>query len=150
MLDYGEFVPDALAVSKHPTLASLGGKLDMVPNNESLPYDGEEGCVKLVLSGTHAHTETYSYIKLLFNALGHDSKTYTLKEQLYSGYLSFLIHKHSPWKYKFDIGIQRLLEGGLVEKWYWEAMGDFIKSFIHVSSDNFCSYKNQNIFIQIS
>ncbi|KAK4323265.1 hypothetical protein Pmani_006046 [Petrolisthes manimaculis] len=117
MLDYGEFVPEALATSKHPTLSNLGAKMDMVPMVDTLAYGGEEGCVELVVSTTHAHVETYSYVRLLYHNLGHGGQVYPLKEQLYLGNLAFFFTKNTPWKYKFDIGMRRLVEAGLV--WYW-------------------------------
>lgn len=125
MLDYGEFVPEALAKSTHPVLAKLGTKLDLVPTDGSLPYEGEEHCVERVVAGTHAHVETYSYLLLLFRSLGHSGQVYPLKEQLYPGNLAFFFAKNTPWKYKFDIGMRRLVEAGLVWHWYSELMEDY-------------------------
>ncbi|XP_068234024.1 ionotropic receptor 21a-like [Palaemon carinicauda] len=122
MLNYGEFVIEALATSSHPTLSALGKKLDLSPINENLPNIGQEGCVELVLKGTHSHLETYSYINILYSRLGHNNRVYSLKEQLYPTYLCFPIRKDAPWKYKFDIGMQRLFESGLIQKWMKEAM----------------------------
>ncbi|KAK4323264.1 hypothetical protein Pmani_006045 [Petrolisthes manimaculis] len=124
MVDYGEFVPEALATSTDPTLASLGAKMDMVPIDYSLLYEGEEGCVELVVAATHAHTETYSYLRLLYRDLGHGGYVYTLREQLYLGNLAFFFTKNTPWKYKFNIGMRRLVEAGLVRRWYSDIMLD--------------------------
>ncbi|KAK3875539.1 hypothetical protein Pcinc_019588 [Petrolisthes cinctipes] len=121
MLDYGEFVPEALATSTHPILARLGAKLDLVPTDGSLTYEGEEYCVEMVVAGTHAHVETYSYLRLLFRDLGHHD-VYTLREQLYLGNLAFFFTKNTPWEYKFDVGMRRLVEAGLVWQWYSEIM----------------------------
>ncbi|XP_066968121.1 ionotropic receptor 21a-like [Macrobrachium rosenbergii] len=126
MLDYGEFVPEALATSTHPTLAALGKKLDMMPIVDNLEEIGEETCAERVVAGSHAHTETYSYVKILYSKLGYNSFVYSLQEQLYPGYLAFLVHKNSPWKYKFDQGIQWLMETGLLLKWYQQSMEEFI------------------------
>lgn len=124
MLDYGEFVPDALAISTHPVLARLGARLDLVPIIDGILYEGQEGCVELVLAGTHAHVETYSYVRLLYRDLGHGGYVYPLKEQLYIGNLAYFFTKGTPWKYKFDIGMRRLLEAGVVWKWYTDLMLD--------------------------
>ncbi|XP_066972278.1 ionotropic receptor 21a-like [Macrobrachium rosenbergii] len=122
LLDYGEFVAEALPSSTHHTLAALGAKLDLVPVRDNMPNAGEEGCVELVLKGTHSHLETYSYTVYLYSKLGYSSKVYPLKEQLYSNYLAFPVQKDAPWKYKFDEGMQRLFEGGLIKRWMKEAM----------------------------
>ncbi|ROT84249.1 Variant Ionotropic Glutamate Receptor [Penaeus vannamei] len=108
MLDYGEFVPGALATSSDPALAALGAKTDLVPIIEELDYYGEEGCVELVLAGTHAHTETYSYAKLIYSDLGHGASVYAMRPQLYEGNLVFFFRKKTPWKDKFNDGITRL------------------------------------------
>ncbi|XP_066972277.1 ionotropic receptor 21a-like [Macrobrachium rosenbergii] len=122
MLNYGEFVIEALATSTHPTLSALGKKLDLVPLLEKLPNIGQEGCVERTLKGSHCHLETYSYVKILYSRLGYNSRVYSLKEQLYPSYLTFPIRKDAPWKHKFDIGMQRLFECGLIQKWMKEAM----------------------------
>lgn len=124
MVDYGEFVPDALATTTHPILSRLGAKLDLVPVVNSLPYEGEEGCVDLVVAATHSHIETYSYLRLLYYDLGHGSHVYTLREQLYLGNLAFFFTKNTPWTYKFDIGMRHLVEAGLVWQWYSDIMMD--------------------------
>ncbi|XP_064091301.1 ionotropic receptor 21a-like [Macrobrachium nipponense] len=125
MVDYGEFVDEALAESTHPILSALYRILDMVPSYDTMEHIGEEQCIERVLAGTHAHTETYSYVKILYNKLGHGSKVYSFQEQLYPGYLAFLVRKHAPWKYKFDVGMQWMFENGLMQKWYKDAMDDF-------------------------
>ncbi|XP_066975367.1 uncharacterized protein [Macrobrachium rosenbergii] len=125
MLDYGEFVPDALKTSDEPTLSALGRKLDLVPLMVQWPEFGHEGCVKKVIAGTHAQAETFSYIKILYSKLQHNSRVYSLRDQLYPAYLSFRFQKHTPWKYKFDIGMQRLYESGLIQLWFQRALGDF-------------------------
>ncbi|KAK3875555.1 hypothetical protein Pcinc_019604 [Petrolisthes cinctipes] len=122
MLDYGEFVPEALATSKHSTLARLGSKMDLVPSIGSLPHEGEEGCVELAMARTHAHVEAHSYIRSVYRELGHGNQIYSLKEELYVGNLAYYFTKHTPWKYKFDIGIRRLVEAGLVWHWYSDIM----------------------------
>lgn len=121
MLDYGEFVPEALATSSDATLFALGAKLDMTPVVE-IQYYGEEGCVEMVLDGNHAHVETYSFVKLLYSEMGHGDEVYFVKEQIYEANLAFFFRKNTPWKYKFDQGIRRLVEAGLVHKWYDDIM----------------------------
>lgn len=127
MLDYGEFVPEALATSTNPVLAKLGAKLDLVPQILSEAYGGQSGCVKKVLAGTHVHTETFSYMLNLYTSLGHGSEVYTLKDQLYEGNLVFFFRKNTPWRHKFDVGLRRLVEAGLVQKWYFNIMEELKK-----------------------
>ncbi|XP_064095656.1 glutamate receptor ionotropic, delta-2-like [Macrobrachium nipponense] len=133
MVDYGEFVPEALATSTDATLSALGAKMDLVPIVEPLPYMGEEGCIALVLAGTHAHTETYAYMEIMYSNLGHGADVYSLKKQLYEGNLAFVFKKGTPWRYKFNLGIQSMVESGLVEKWYKELMSEFEKKNIEVT-----------------
>ncbi|XP_064078551.1 ionotropic receptor 21a-like [Macrobrachium nipponense] len=130
VLDYGDPAPEALRTSDHPVLATLGRKLDQVPLNHSFFYwGGIEPCVYKVLNGTHAHFDTYSFIQVFYHILGHESVTYRMKERLYPGYLVFLIYKHAPWRFKIDVGIQRLTEAGLIQKWYDDTMDEFRDKF---------------------
>lgn len=122
MLDYGEFVPEALRTSTHPILSKLGAKMDLVPTVDDSEYEGIEACAVFVVDGTHAHTETNSYLVRLYRKLGHKNYVYSLKEQLYLGNLAFFFTKNTPWKYKFDVGMRRLVEAGLVSHWYSELM----------------------------
>ncbi|XP_068237276.1 glutamate receptor-like [Palaemon carinicauda] len=125
MVDYGEFVPEALKTSTQADFFALGAKLDMVPQLDYMPEMGEEACVERVLAGSHAHTEAYPYAATLYSMMNLDPKVYALKERLYPSYLVILIYKHAPWKHKFDIGMGRLREAGLLEKWYLDAMDEF-------------------------
>nr|XP_045604091.1 glutamate receptor ionotropic, delta-1-like [Procambarus clarkii] len=129
MLDYGEFVAEALVRSTHPALAALGAKLDMVPSQET-EFAGEEGCVKLVLRGAHAHLESSSYLKLLYDITGHSDEVYFVKEQIYEANLAVFFRKNTPWKYKFDWGIQSLVEAGLVQKWYDDVVDQLKRTHI--------------------
>ncbi|XP_066964279.1 glutamate receptor 1-like [Macrobrachium rosenbergii] len=126
VLDYGDPAPDALKTSSHPVLAKLGRKLDLAPLNLTYYFwGGIEPCVYKVLNGTHAHFDTYSFIQIFYNILGYGSVTYRMKERLYPGYLVFLMYKHSPWRYKIDVGLRRLTEAGLIQKWYYDTMDEF-------------------------
>lgn len=62
MVDYGEFVPEALATSKHGHLRALGDRLDLVFNHDddSISY---AQLLQHALDGGHAITETYSYLR---------------------------------------------------------------------------------------
>ncbi|CAL4161010.1 unnamed protein product, partial [Meganyctiphanes norvegica] len=130
MLDYGEFVPEALKTSPDRTFKMLGNKLDLVPLLMHLEYNNEVGCVELAVAGTHAHIETYSYLQLLYIDLGFGDQVYTYTSQIYEGNLAFFFRKNTPWKYKFDIYIQRLIEGGLVQKWYTDTMDNYRKGIM--------------------
>lgn len=122
MLDYGEFVPDALLASTDASLATMGAKMDLVPENDNMEFYNAEACVELVLAGTHAQVETFSYLQHLYHRFKADSKVYSLTPQLYKGNLVFLFKKHTPWRHKFNRGLQRLLEAGLSFKWHEEIM----------------------------
>ncbi|XP_064115161.1 glutamate receptor ionotropic, kainate glr-3-like [Macrobrachium nipponense] len=124
MIDYGEFVPEALATTQDQYLKVLGKRLDLVPNYASSDVSYDQ-MLDLLFAGTHSITETYSYLR---NLLKHNArakgKTYLLREQIYPGALAFFAKKNTPWKGKFDVGIQRLVEAGLVNKWYNDIMDD--------------------------
>ncbi|XP_068248214.1 glutamate receptor 1-like [Palaemon carinicauda] len=135
VLDYGDPVPEALEISDHPDLAKLGRKIDRVPLDYTFFWGGIERCVYKVLNGTHAHLDFWSFIQIFYRILGHGSKTYRLKERLYPGYLVLLTYKHSPWKYKIDIELQRLTEAGLIKKWLADTMEDFKEYFSEEKSD---------------
>lgn len=125
MLDYGEFVPDALLTSSDASLATLGAKVDLTPEDATLRFTGEEACVERVVAGTHAHIETFSYLKFLYRTLGVNTDVYHLKAQLYEGNLAFLFRKGTPWRHRFNVGLQRLVEAGLVYQWHSEIMDEF-------------------------
>ncbi|XP_068228133.1 uncharacterized protein [Palaemon carinicauda] len=122
MVDYGEFVPEALATSNDEYLKALGDRMDLVYNYEDDEISYEE-LVRKVLGGYHAIIETYSYLR---NLLAHDEeangRTYVLKEQIYQGALAFFLAKHTPWTGRLDQGLKRLVEAGLVNKWYTDIM----------------------------
>ncbi|CAL4165126.1 unnamed protein product, partial [Meganyctiphanes norvegica] len=145
MLDYGEFVPEALKSSSDITFRTLGNKMDMVPFLLDLDFVGEEGCVELVVAGTHAHIETYSYLQLLYINLGFGDRVYTYKSQIYEGNLAFFFRKNTPWKYKLDIGIQRLVEGGLVQKWYTDIMDSYRKGIVKKDENNVQALKIDHV-----
>lgn len=48
MLDYGEFVPDALATSLDVVMKTLGARMDLVDVTDE-GYYGQEDCAALVL-----------------------------------------------------------------------------------------------------
>ncbi|XP_063874195.1 uncharacterized protein LOC135107839 [Scylla paramamosain] len=125
MLDYGEFVPEALLTSTDTSLATIGAKVDLSPEDKTLRFSGEEACVEQVMAGTHAHIETFSYLKILYRILGGNADVYHLKVQLYQGNLAFLFRKSTPWRHKFNMGLQRLVEAGLVYKWHSQIMDKF-------------------------
>ncbi|XP_066989662.1 ionotropic receptor 21a-like [Macrobrachium rosenbergii] len=125
MLDYGEFVDEALHESTHVTLSALGRKLDMVPMRPDLEHWGQEGCVERVLANTHAHLETYYFVNILYHNMGHGASIYPLKEQIYVGNLAFLFRKYTPWKGKFNNGMRRLIEAGLVAKFYKDILSNY-------------------------
>ncbi|XP_068207781.1 ionotropic receptor 21a-like [Palaemon carinicauda] len=118
MYDYGEFVPGALISSKDRYYRTLGEKLELHPD-----YDG---AVRLMLAGTHAYIESYSYNRILMSVEYQAKNSYMLREQLYPGHLCWYFQKNTAWKYKFDWGIQRLVESGLIAYWLKIKNEDFL------------------------
>ncbi|XP_064114947.1 glutamate receptor ionotropic, kainate glr-3-like [Macrobrachium nipponense] len=117
MLDYGEFVPEALATSTDQNLLALGSKLDLVPMMDT-EWFGNEGCIKLVLGGGYANLDFYPFLQNLYNVLGYSHRIYSLRDMIYSANIAFFFKKDTPWVYKFDEGIQRVVEANLMQKWY--------------------------------
>lgn len=60
MLDYGEFVPQALMSSQDNHYRALGEKMDLYM------FSDIDEAVYRVLNGTHAFIELYSYNIILF------------------------------------------------------------------------------------
>ncbi|KAA0195335.1 Ionotropic receptor 119, partial [Hyalella azteca] len=102
MYDYGEFVPGALASSTDPMYRRIRARLELYPTYAEAVYP--------MLNGTHAHVESFSYNRIANNS-------YMLKEQLFPGHLCWYFQKNTPYVYKFDDGIQRLVDSGLVNHW---------------------------------
>lgn len=117
MQDYGEFVPAAMAMSSDHNILDIRSKVDFVPVVVSMQYAGEEACVDMVLQGHHSHLEFFPYLQHLYSALGHEKAVYYFSERIYEADLVFYFRKGTPWKYKFDEGIQRLVESSLIDKW---------------------------------
>lgn len=69
MLDYGEFVPDALLASEDKVMRTLGGRMQLVPTTDH-GYYGQEACAALVLGQGSAHVETYAYLKITYADMG--------------------------------------------------------------------------------
>lgn len=69
MLDYGEFVPDALLDSEDEVMRNLGGRMQLVPTTEH-GYYGQEACADLVLGRHSAHLETYAYLRITYADMG--------------------------------------------------------------------------------
>ncbi|XP_071531064.1 probable glutamate receptor [Panulirus ornatus] len=127
MLDYGEFVPDALASSSDAVMRSLGGKMDLVSVTDEGFY-GQEDCGALVLDGKNAHTETYAYLRITYSDMGMSDKVYFMREQIYEGNLAFFFRKHTPWVPSLNKGIRFLTESGFVQHWQKNLMEEFDKS----------------------
>ncbi|KAK3868009.1 hypothetical protein Pcinc_026555 [Petrolisthes cinctipes] len=124
MLDYGEFVPEALATSSDKVLRTLGGKMDFVPVTEE-GYYGQEDCAELVLEGKNAHIETLAYLQITYADMELTDRVYFMREQIYEGNLAFFYRKHTPWRHLFDEGMRRLIEAGFVPKWQRDIMLGF-------------------------
>ncbi|KAF2368737.1 Solute-binding protein family 3/N-terminal domain of MltF [Trinorchestia longiramus] len=121
MLDYGEFVPEALLASTELTMRKLGEKMDLFPieDKDMHLYEG----IRILERGQHALIETYSYLKLWTAEYWNSTADfYFLKDQIYTGPLAFFFRKHTPWSHKFNQGIQSLFEAGIINKWYEDFM----------------------------
>ncbi|KAG7172891.1 Glutamate receptor ionotropic, delta-2-like 22 [Homarus americanus] len=127
MLNYGEFVPDALVTSSDAEMRRLGGKMDLVPVKED-GYYGQEDCAALVLDNKNAHTETYAYLKLTYVDMDLGDNVYFMKEQIYEGNLAFIFQKNTPWRTAFNKGLRRLLESGFIQKWQKDIMEEYSRS----------------------
>ncbi|KAA0203953.1 Ionotropic receptor 115 [Hyalella azteca] len=113
MMDYGEFVPEALQASTDNALRRIGNKLDLFPQDHY--YDP---AMEMVENGTHALIEAYSYLMRLRMKYGVSKETYVLKEQVYSGYLTWFLPKYTPYTETISSTLQRLVEAGIVGKLY--------------------------------
>ncbi|XP_047499547.1 ionotropic receptor 21a-like [Penaeus chinensis] len=128
MYDYGEFVPGALRSSEDTHYKALGEKLDLFVNY------GDS--VRVMKERTHAYIESYSYNRILvfvdYEVWGNGysslevKNSYMLREQLYPGHLCWYFQKNTAWKYKFDHGIRRLVESGLIAYWIKLKTEDFL------------------------
>ncbi|XP_071521428.1 glutamate receptor ionotropic, NMDA 3B-like [Panulirus ornatus] len=113
MMDYGNFLPEALKQSSDPDLLTMGHKMDLIPY-----IDDYFAGISAVMNRTHALTETFSYlsnVQIQYNVT-HD--TYLMKEQVYSGYVSWFLPKNTPYTHKISTLLTRLREGGIVDKFY--------------------------------
>ncbi|XP_047499541.1 probable glutamate receptor [Penaeus chinensis] len=118
MFDYGEFVPGALKTSKDPYYRALGDKLDLFQNYNNSVFP--------MLDGTYAYIESFSYNRILVYVEYEVENSYMLREQLYPGHLCWYFQKNTAWKYKFDHGIRRLVESGLIAHWIKVKTEDFL------------------------
>lgn len=148
MMDYGEFVPWALKTSTDNILKKLGNKLDLIPQIMTDPNLNYGESYQMIMNGTHAHLETFSYLKHLYSTTFKVAdQVYFMKEQIYSGNLAFFFPKKTPWKHKFDEVIPRLVESGIISKWYDEEIMEGVKKVAEVSFLTFI-FKFQKILIR--
>ena len=117
MVDYGEFVPEALAASSDIHFNTLASKLDSPPQTDQ-EWMGHEACIDRLMTGDYAHLDFYPYLQNLYNILGHSRKIHSLRDKIYEANLAFFFQKGTPWVYKYNQGIQRILEANLVDKWF--------------------------------
>ncbi|XP_045124024.1 ionotropic receptor 21a-like, partial [Portunus trituberculatus] len=116
MLDYGEFVPDALLASEDRVMRTLGERMDLSPTTD-VGFYGQEACAERVLAGVSAHVETYAYLKITYVDMGLGDRVYIMREQVYEGNLAFFFRKHTPWVAAVDRVMRAMIEAGFVEKW---------------------------------
>nr|XP_027207752.1 ionotropic receptor 21a-like [Penaeus vannamei] len=112
------FVPGALKTSKDPHYRALGDKMDLFQNYNDSVFP--------MLDGTYAYIESFSYNRILVYVEYKVENSYMLREQLYPGHLCWYFQKNTAWKYKFDHGIRRLVESGLIAHWIKVKTEDFL------------------------
>ncbi|KAK4310289.1 hypothetical protein Pmani_018108 [Petrolisthes manimaculis] len=88
----------------------------MLKSKEDL-FEQERDAIAAMLRGSHAFVEakTYAQTQLYFRYKVYDS--YVVNERLYSTFAFWYFPKYTPWKFLFDKGIQRLVEGGFIDYW---------------------------------
>ncbi|XP_050715768.1 glutamate receptor ionotropic, delta-2-like [Eriocheir sinensis] len=110
MQDYGSFVPDALNTSQDPSLQQLGANLDLFP----YVYLNYEVGFSWVTDRTHSLIETRSYLAYLVGLHNISSVTYVMKEEVFPGYLSWILRKNCPYAARMGRTLQTLVESGLM------------------------------------
>lgn len=79
MLDYGNFVPEALLISNHTSLSVLGKKMKLEPFQEENMYLNLTNDVK---AGTHALVEAFSYLVYLQYAYNMTYTAYIMPDKV--------------------------------------------------------------------
>ncbi|KAF2369169.1 Ionotropic glutamate receptor, partial [Trinorchestia longiramus] len=120
MVNYGESLVSAMVTSGQQDLEALGRRMDLVGLSSADASRAYQQALKKMERGSHAITDTYSYLKSFVQA--SNSSHYFLREQIFTGPLVFFFRKGSPWRKKINIGIRRLSEAGLLQKWYGDLM----------------------------
>ncbi|XP_071516177.1 uncharacterized protein [Panulirus ornatus] len=107
MAEYG--IPISTFLSELNSDVKLYEKLDFFPV--------QDDAVAAMLVGSHALLDTVMYGQVVLRSRHQAAKWYMVREQLLPSYTSWYFPKHTPWKDKFDQGIQRLVEAGLCQHW---------------------------------
>ncbi|XP_068220453.1 glutamate receptor ionotropic, delta-2-like [Palaemon carinicauda] len=118
MQDYGNFLPEALKISTDASLYKLGHNLDLFP----YAYLSYEIGFGWVLNDTHAIVDTKSYLVYLLELYNHTDDTYLMKEEVYPGYLSWLLKKNCPYTNVIAKVLETLVEAGFVDHLYMKHM----------------------------
>ncbi|KAK7072272.1 hypothetical protein SK128_020755, partial [Halocaridina rubra] len=110
MQDYGEFVEGAIKSSNDEIYRKIGKRFDLFKTNWQL--------MASLNTSKYAYTDSYAYARYMAS-IGHKnvSETYFLKEQLYPGFVCWYFRLNIPWTYKFNEGITRVIEAGLINFW---------------------------------
>ncbi|MPC32864.1 Glutamate receptor ionotropic, kainate 1 [Portunus trituberculatus] len=111
MLDYGNFVPEALLVSKHSSLAVLGKKMELEPYQEEDMYGS---LTKDVKAGTHALLESFSYLVYVQYLYNMTYTAYIMPDKIYSSYLTWFLPRNTPYTQVFSRSLSRLKETGIM------------------------------------
>ncbi|XP_063876884.1 glutamate receptor ionotropic, kainate glr-3-like [Scylla paramamosain] len=113
MLDYGNFVPEALLVSNHSALAVLGKKMKLEPFHEEDMYSN---LVKDVKAGTHAMLEAFSYLVYVQYTYNMTHTAYIVPDKIYSSYLTWFLPRNTPYTPVFSRALTRLKETGIMAR----------------------------------
>ncbi|XP_042868198.1 glutamate receptor 1-like [Penaeus japonicus] len=145
MMSYGNNTMVAFVDSQTQALSDIAKKMDLVPFIETEPYSNTLECLKHVMAGTHAMLEGESYLANMVQDAGHGDDTYFLKEKIYEGAQTFFFRKNTPWKYKFDDGIARLVKSGCTTKWLDDIVRDLQGSRNEKTSDGQVALKIEHL-----
>ncbi|KAG7174213.1 putative variant ionotropic glutamate receptor-like 1 [Homarus americanus] len=115
--DLGSFLPNALKESKDANYRRLGKKLDLLPQKDDT--------LAAMLAGTPA----------VFGGAVTRKVILGVHHKVFPSHVSWIFPKYTPWKYKFDQGIQRLVEADFIQYWIKEITTQTPAASIFASTD---------------
>ncbi|KAK8394037.1 hypothetical protein O3P69_006315 [Scylla paramamosain] len=120
--DYGSELPGRLRSSEDELYYTLGEKVDLFPSLVEV--------LRAMVEGTHVYVDTTAFSATL-PKYKYKVHNYTrIQEELFPSPVVWIFPKHVPWKHKFDVTINRMVEAGLIRHWYTEESMKF-KRWVH-------------------